>query len=391
GPGDQPPAPPKDSASGTSGKPGRPGGKPSGGGASAEMKTLADVLDYFKKNGFQEPEPDGNEGFSDEMKEKVHILFNPEAEEPFCFFLAPNLGTANQSACFGNDKGGDRLRGVRGFGGYGVLEYESSKQYLPLDFLAGKKGVKAAGIYGKGGMSEVKDIGVALDMLATYENFSEADLNGIGKRLNKHAEGPYLITSHKAEKTVLIRNVTEKTTYRVWPAESVEKGDNVGYEDRKGPGTAVDLSFGPDAPFQPEPAFDATQNMALQKTSADGGTALYLLNDAADGTKKWFVMVRASIDKTPSRSRHVQIFGAGKDWNALPEVYTLTGYASSEVPRTAKLGLVLGEGRGALCLYRFAIPAKDGSNVKDKKGNSVGPILAWGKGDHVEVCRAGKF
>lgn len=383
GPGDQPPAPPKESGAG---KPGQEPGKP-GGGAAGGPKTLAEVVELYKQNGFEEPEPDGNEGFSDEMREVAHILVNPKTAPHACFFLAPGINDGNQ-LCAGK-LAGEKLIRLRGFGDYGVVEYSTTKQYYSRDSFAVKQ---PAGTYGKNGMTDVTDVDLAIDMLSAYAKMPADRLKIIQARLNKHTEGAYRISGNA--KMVAIYNETEDKTCPIWPAEGrCGSGDNTGMEEAKGPGTVVELSFGEDAEFIEKLPVDATQNMIRQKVSEDGGTALYLLDDAAAGEKRWFVMVRAVVNGAPSRSRHVQIFGTGKDWNALPDGYSLQGYASAEVPRGAKLGLVIGSAgeQGAMCLYRHSIPAKDGSNVKDKKGNSVGPVLTWGGGDAVKACRAGAF
>ena len=397
GPGTQPPAPPKEPA-----KPGKPpvGGAPSEGGAADpdpdEEKSLAEVVARLKTLGFKEPDPDGNEGFSDKMKKAVHILVSPNGKTPYCFILAPGQIVGNQ-ACFpGKTKEGDVLVGIHGFGDYGAVEYKTSTTYFPLDAIIQKEGATHAGIRGQGGMREVNNIELALALLETHEKFSKEDLGTIGKRLKKRAKGSYQISFSKADKTVVIRNDKDKVSYQVWPDEREGEGDNAGMEGRKGPGTVVNLSFSEDAAFKAEMPFDATREMVMQKVSADGGTALYLLDDKAVGEKKWFVMVRATLekDKTPSRSPHFQVFGTGKDWNALPDGYSIKGYATAEVPRSAKMALITvkDKRRGALCLYRTVIPAP-GTPPKEAKENSVGPLVWWGADEAAaaKACQVGAF
>lgn len=386
GPGDPPPAPPKEPVPGKPGEPGKPG-QPGGGGGKEQ--TLEEVITFFKNAGYEEPEPDGNEGFSGDIRNSVHILVNPKIEPHMCFFFAPGIAKGNQY-CPGR-RDGEKLDRLRGAGEYGVVEYSTTKEFFSLESFGN---ATPAGTYGKTGMMDVSNIEVALMMLKAYEKFPDDKLKVIAARLVKHSKGEYRISGNREKKTIAIFNETENRTCPIWPAEGkCGEGDNRGMTELQGPGTVVDLSFGPDAEFQKELPFDVTQKMALQKVSSDGGTALYLLDDAESGEKKWFAVTRVTVDGKPSRSGKVQIFGTGKDWNALPSAYALQGYASTEVPRNAKLGMVLGEegAQGALCLYRYAIPAKDGSNVKDKKGNAVGPVVTWGSGDHAAACRTGAF
>lgn len=362
----------------------------SGKAASGDGQPLEDVVQSLRKLGFRDPGPDANEGFDEETRKLVRIMVNPQAEgqPPYCFVFKPGLVPNNQW-CPSDET--EKVLGIRGFGSYGVVEYESSKQYLSLDFFA-KKTNKPSGIYDKSGMSEVADGAIAIDMLVHYEQYGDEQIAAIIGRIAPHVEGAYIISSNKAKGEIYIRNVPRKTTYRIWPDEGVASGDNAGHEANKGPGTAVDLSFGPDEVFPAKIAGDKSETMSLRKTSTDGAAAVYLFDDPESKEKKWFILVKGrKMDGSFYRSAPALLFSTNAEMNALPAAYELQGYPQAQVPNTAKLGLVIEPGgkKGVVSLYRYEKPAADGSNIRDKPDNTVGPVLWWGA-SRKEALKAGK-
>ncbi|HAZ09250.1 MAG TPA: hypothetical protein DCZ01_12190 [Elusimicrobia bacterium] len=353
----------------------------------------------FRAMGFRDADPGANDGFDPETEKLVRIMLNPQGKP--CFVFHSGLGVKDNQFCPLEKQ--EKVRGLRGFEKYGVIEFENSTQYLSLDFFA-KQVDKPSGIYAKNGMTGVTDIAIAIDILKR-EQYSDDDLAAIIKRCVPHMTNPYLISSDKTKREVYISIVSEAKTYRVWPTETEGEasGSNAGYENNKGPGTAVDLpyqgpvppvglSLGPDAIFPTKIAGDKSEDMSLQKTSQDGAAAVYLLDDPDSKEKKWFILVKGrKMDGAFYRSGPALLFSTNAEMNALPAVYELQGYPEAKVPNTAKLGLVIEPGgkKGVVSLYRYEKPAADGSNIQDKEKNTVGPVLWWGA-SRKEALRAGK-
>jgi hypothetical protein len=112
--------------------------------------------------------------------------------------------------------------------------------------------------------------------------------------------------------------------------------------------------------------------------------------DQDDGkpAKVWAIMFEYKKNGLDSRSGRVPITRfVGMD--ALPD-YHMQGLVGVEVGQNPVLGMLNGSDskNGAIALYKNVVPdAQGGQNLKDKVGNCLGSVLAWG---NVTLARAQK-
>jgi hypothetical protein len=290
------------------------------------------------------------------------------------------------------------VRDVRGMGKYIGLEFKTSTVYYDVDNLAkfakGKQDDPAApaGTYqtSNAQMANVKSVDIMEDSLVHYMKIKKGDkmIATIRERVAKYAgDDDYLLNG---DVKTLHLSVGDKVDRNVWPedVDASDKGNNAGLTGLHGPGTVVNVAAGETGPYQD---MDLGQGRTATLVKTENHAAMYLsTEDQDDGkpAKVWAIMFEYKKNGLDSRSGRVPITRfVGMD--ALPD-YHMQGLVGVEVGQNPVLGMLNGSDskNGAIALYKNVVPdAQGGQNLKDKVGNCLGSVLAWG---NVTLARAQK-
>lgn len=383
-------------------------------GTNTKFTSLDQAVEYFKKtpDGWQDCE-ECNAGFNPDAKAHIRILSVGTGKlRRFLAVFSPDMGVAD-GAKEVKLSDGTVIRMLRGAAGSYVLmdagqivyrDYRDFAKWLSGDANGKAKPILAT----KEGIADVTDIEVLIDHLTHYRGVKSDDpmIAKIRAAVAKYkGNGGYRLTDGKASKVPITVNlVAEKWSGMIYPHEMADASDPKNqaqtFTGIQGPGTVLEFSGSvgdPKSLFPSKEQVNATEARIDSKT----GIALYATSEdeTLDGGAKrkttvWKMMVAyKGKDGALMRTDAIAVFG-GEDRFKLPAGYKAEGLLG----QTAELGasfMVLHastQEKGAIAAYNYVLPdAQGGQNVRDKKGNCIGPVIWWGgwtKAQALAACKS---
>ncbi|MDE2492114.1 MAG: hypothetical protein KGM24_14800 [Elusimicrobia bacterium] len=342
---------------------------------------------------------DTNSGFDDATRAKVRIMTDGDGKVYVLY--APDMkAPGNQVIVPDHLTTGPTLENVSGAGPYIVLKYDGPAifYFTPdqlVAFASGKSTDNSGSISGDQ-INGVTDVRVALDMLVTYFDVSPDDA-----RLDamvKAARGLSGTQHISGSKTLL---VAYPAAEQIWPeVKTIQPGVTSGgpkLGPLAGPGTAF-VSGDVKSDFPPHPQKTASRVWTIEKKQSD--IALYSgkEDERKDGkvvaVPVYGVSLKFVDDKKETRvTAPIEVFGGAR--LALPKDLHMKGLGAAEISMNAQMMLYHGStaAKGAVAVYRSALPAAGGNNIQDPQKNCAGAILWWGMSESQaqKACPSGSL
>jgi hypothetical protein len=364
---------------------------------------------------------DVNADFNADWKGKLTIV--RKTSDPTDFFLILSAGLAvnpGSTPELSPARGLAGLVGVRGFKDNIVLETKVGDkltvQYQPIQGLLDVFNQKAqtnavTGLYdtGSDNITNVGDIDVATDIISAYAP-AVKDAKGavvdkatavatITKRAQARIAGlsAYTVggTLTNPKKELTVNGPTQAQSWDVWPDDKVEEG-GTGTPDPnlKGPGAVMDIVTTGSPDLSLPDSLDIGGGVTINRKDAkkDEHVGVYKAKGAAD----WYVMFQVNRQGGPARTSPIKLGGSIGAWMKNAGSVGMQGLQGVNPPLDINgptMQFIGDDAKGAYVVYRYAIPAADGSNLQNQKGDCVGPVIWYGMGadDAQNVCVAGKL
>jgi len=345
---------------------------------------------------------DANADFSDASKRRVYLLRDKDkATDYYIQFARDEVKGGTKMLTF-NAKQVPGLVGIRGYQDAFALEIKKDGkfevQYLPIDKVVANFNTGAPitpfDDFDTNTVKSASNFAVVRDMLTYY--YSGTFKNDKGVAVAKETAIEEIAARAKKRiaalggKTYTVGGaigvpgtplfIASDTNWEIWPGDKAMGGGGArpGDANLVGPGAVGDIATSGDAPM-PAGSLDIGGGVNVSRKDKQNGADIGLYE--SDDGKDWYMFLRVARDGGTSRTGAIKLGGPIGQWMKNPAGVGLQGIASIKPPlpiNAPPMQFIGTATKGAYVIYRYVVPASDGSNIKDKPANCAGAVIWYG-------------